>query len=316
VGAIWALFNFTWSAFAVFCITYYVSLAWGIGMAYHRLLTHRAYKTSKPIEYFLTICATLALEGGPLFWVATHRQHHQHSDADPDPHTPRHGGFWAHMGWIMFGNLEHNDVTRTAKYAPDLAKDGFHRWISKYHWVPLTLLGLTFLAFGRWDWVLWGVFLRTTIGLHVTWLVNSATHLWGARRFETRDDSRNNWWVAILSFGEGWHNNHHAHPTSAAHGLVVRARHHLLAHPRARGDGPRHCRASRAHQRTRRKSSVVSRYVRPSIPARQGRTGDPQFTTNAALRSQHLAGLRHPHAYRRRDLPANSDDTRRLALGR
>jgi fatty-acid desaturase len=220
IGAVWALVDFTWSGVVVLLATYYVSLTWGIGMSYHRLLTHRSYKTPKAIEYFLTLCATLALEGGPLFWVATHRQHHQYSDADPDPHTPRHGGWWAHMGWIMFGNMEHNDVTRTARYAPDLAKDPFHRFISVYHWVPLTVLGLGLWAAGGWNWVLWGVFLRTTIGLHVTWLVNSATHLWGARRFETRDDSRNNWWVALLSFGEGWHNNHHAHPASAAHGLA------------------------------------------------------------------------------------------------
>ena len=220
VGAIWALIDFTWSGVVVLLVTYYISLAWGIGMAYHRLLTHRSYKTSKFMEYFLTICATLSLEGGPLFWVATHRQHHQYSDADPDPHTPRHGGFWAHVGWIMFGNMEHNDVQRTSRYAPDLAKDPFHRFISVYHWLPLTVLGLILLALGGWNWALWGVFLRTTIGLHVTWLVNSATHMWGKRRFETRDDSRNLWWVALLSFGEGWHNNHHAHPTSAAHGLA------------------------------------------------------------------------------------------------
>jgi stearoyl-CoA desaturase (delta-9 desaturase) len=219
-GAIWALVDFTWSGVLVLLATYYVSLAWGIGMSYHRLLTHRSYRTPKAVEYFLTICATLALEGGPLFWVATHRQHHQHSDADSDPHTPRHGGFWAHIGWIMFGTMEHNDINRTSKYAPDLAKDPFHRWISVYHWLPLTMLGVGLWIAGGWNWVLWGVFLRTTIGLHVTWLVNSATHLWGKRRFATRDDSRNNWWVALLSFGEGWHNNHHAHPTSAAHGLA------------------------------------------------------------------------------------------------
>ena len=219
IGAVWALIDFTWSGVAVLLVTYYISLAWGIGMSYHRLLTHRSYKTPKFVEYFLTICATFALEGGPLFWVATHRQHHQHSDADPDPHTPRHGGWWAHIGWIMFGNMEHNDVNRTSRYAPDLAKDPFHRFISLYHWVPLTVLGLLLWALGGWNWVLWGVFLRTTLGLHVTWLVNSATHLWGGRRFATRDDSRNNWWVALLSFGEGWHNNHHAHPTSARHGL-------------------------------------------------------------------------------------------------
>ena len=141
IGAVWALFQFTWSGLAVFLITYYISLSLGIGMAYHRLLTHRSYKTPKAVEYFLTICATLALEGGPLFWVATHRKHHQHSDTDHDPHTPQHGGFWAHMGWILFGDAMHNDNTITAKYAPDLGQDPFHVWISKYHWVPLTTLG-------------------------------------------------------------------------------------------------------------------------------------------------------------------------------
>ena len=220
IGAIWALFQFTWSGLAVFFVTYYISLSLGIGMAYHRLLTHRSYKTPKAVEYFLTICATLALEGGPLFWVATHRKHHQHSDTDHDPHTPQHGGFWAHMGWILFGEAMHNDNKITAKYAPDLGRDPFHVWISKYHWIPLTTLGIVLLALGGWNWVLWGIFLRTTVGLHATWLVNSATHMWGTRRFATRDDSRNSWWVAALSFGEGWHNNHHAHPTSAAHGLA------------------------------------------------------------------------------------------------
>ena len=219
-GAVWAIIDFTWSGLFVALALFYVSLVFGIGMSYHRLLTHRSYKTPKAIEYFLTICATLALEGGPLFWVATHRRHHQHSDADHDPHTPRHGGLWAHIGWILFGRIEHNNVELTAKYAPDLAKDPFHVWISKYHWVPLTVLGLGLWAVGGWNWVLWGIFLRTTVGLHTTWLVNSATHMWGSRRFETRDDSRNNWWVALITFGEGWHNNHHAHPTSARHGLA------------------------------------------------------------------------------------------------
>jgi stearoyl-CoA desaturase (delta-9 desaturase) len=218
--AVVALFSFSWSGLAVLIVTYYVAGALGIGLSYHRLLTHRSYKTSKLMEYFLTVCATLALEGGPLFWVATHRRHHQHSDADLDPHTPRHGGFWAHMGWILFGHPEHDDVKVTARYAPDLARDPFHVWISRYHWLPLTVLGLVLLAAGGWNWVLWGIFLRTTLGLHATWLVNSATHMWGSRRFQTSDDSKNSWWVAALTFGEGWHNNHHAHPTSAAHGLA------------------------------------------------------------------------------------------------
>src|SRR5205085_8225831 len=96
----------------------------------------------------------------------------------------------------------------------------FYRWLNTYHWVPLTTVGLILLAVGGVPMVLWGIFLRVVVGLHGTWLVNSATHMWGTRRFETRDDSRNSWWVALITFGEGWHNNHHAHPTSARHGLA------------------------------------------------------------------------------------------------
>jgi len=201
-------------------ILYIVAGSLGIGMAYHRLLTHRGYKTPKWMEYFLTTCGTLALEGGPTFWVATHRVHHQKSDREGDPHTPREGTWWAHMGWILTGDGLHHDASILAKYAPDLCRDPFHMWMSKWHWVSNVVVGFALLAFGGIPYVLWGIFFRTTFGLHCTWLVNSATHLWGSRRFATRDDSTNNWWVALLSFGEGWHNNHHAHPTSARHGLM------------------------------------------------------------------------------------------------
>ena len=199
---------------------YFVAGMLGIGMAYHRLLTHRSYKTTRWMEYFLTWCGTLALEGGPIFWVATHRVHHQHSDHEGDPHTPRDGGFWAHMGWILFGDTHHNNTELMAKYAPDLGAVPFYRWLNTSPYVPLTVLGFILLAAGGWSLVLWGIFLRTVVGLHGTWLVNSATHMWGSRRFATRDDSRNSWWVALLTFGEGWHNNHHAHPVSARHGLA------------------------------------------------------------------------------------------------
>jgi stearoyl-CoA desaturase (delta-9 desaturase) len=124
------------------------------------------------------------------------------------------------MGWILFGEAAHNDTDRMSRYAPDLAKDPFYRWLTTYHWVPLTVLGFALLAVGGWPLVNWAIFLRVVVGLHSTWLVNSATHLWGKRRFATKDDSRNVWWVAMLTFGEGWHNNHHAHPTSARHGLA------------------------------------------------------------------------------------------------
>jgi stearoyl-CoA desaturase (delta-9 desaturase) len=196
-----------------------VSGSWGIGMGYHRLLTHRGYRTPKWVEYFLTVCATLTLEGGPIFWVATHRIHHKFSDVEGDPHSPIDGKWWAHMGWILTGKSMHHDTTTLAKYVPDLAKDKFHVWITKYHYVPIIVLGLTLLAIGGLPFLMWGIFLRTVVGLHATWLVNSATHTWGSRRFATRDLSTNNWWVAILTFGEGWHNNHHAHPVSARHGL-------------------------------------------------------------------------------------------------
>jgi stearoyl-CoA desaturase (delta-9 desaturase) len=219
LGAIAAFFFFTWKALAVAVFLWLVSGCWGIGMGYHRLLTHRGYKTPKWVEYFLTVCATLALEGGPIFWVATHRIHHKFSDVEGDPHSPIDGKWWAHMGWILTGKSMHHDTTTLAKYVPDLAKDKFHVWITKYHYVPIVVLGLALLAIGGLPFLMWGIFLRTVVGLHATWLVNSATHTWGSRRFQTRDLSTNNWWVALLTFGEGWHNNHHAHPVSARHGL-------------------------------------------------------------------------------------------------
>ena len=219
IGAVAALFFFSWKALFVAAFLWWVSGSLGIGMGYHRLLTHRGYKTPKWMEYFLTVCATLTLEGGPIFWVATHRIHHQLTDKPGDPHSPRDGKWWSHMGWIITGKAMHQSTTELAPYVPDLRKDKFHVWISKWHWVPLTVLGLGILAVGGWQMVLWGIFLRVTVGLHCTWLVNSATHLWGSRRFATDDDSRNSFWVAILTFGEGWHNNHHAHAQSARHGL-------------------------------------------------------------------------------------------------
>src|SRR5882757_4677677 len=220
VGAIAAFFFFTWKGVALAVLFWWVAGSLGIGMGYHRLLTHRGYKTPKWVEYILTVCATLALEGGPIFWVATHRIHHQHSDQEGDPHSPRDGKWWAHMGWILTGKSMHHDTTTLARYVPDLAKDRFHVWITKYHYVPMIGLGLVLLAIGGLPFLLWGVFLRTVVGLHTTWLVNSATHSWGTRRFVTKDLSTNSWWVALISFGEGWHNNHHAHPVSARHGIA------------------------------------------------------------------------------------------------
>jgi stearoyl-CoA desaturase (delta-9 desaturase) len=219
LGAVAALFFFTWKALLVALFLWWVSGSLGIGMGYHRLLTHRGYKTPKWVEYFLTVCATLALEGGPIFWVATHRIHHQFSDQEGDPHSPLDGKWWSHMGWILTGKSMHHDTTTLARYVPDLAKDPFHVWITKYHYVPIVTLGAILFALGGLPFLMWGIFLRTVVLLHFTWMVNSVTHMWGSRRFVTRDQSTNNLWVALVTFGEGWHNNHHAHPVSARHGL-------------------------------------------------------------------------------------------------
>jgi len=220
LGAIAALFMFSWHALAVALFLYWMCTGLGISMGYHRLHTHRSYQVPLALEYFFAVCGTLTLEGGPIFWVATHRIHHQKSDQPGDPHSPRDGGWWSHMGWLLVGESKHSDTPQMSKYAPDLAKDRFYVWLDYYHWVPMILLGVLLFALGGISLILWGICLRVVVGLHTTWLVNSATHMWGTRRFATRDDSRNNWLIALITSGEGWHNNHHAHPTSARHGLA------------------------------------------------------------------------------------------------
>jgi stearoyl-CoA desaturase (delta-9 desaturase) len=220
IGAVAALFVFSWKSLALTVFFYWVATGLGISMGYHRLHTHRSYRVPLWLEYFFALCGTLTLEGGPIFWVAVHRIHHQKSDLPGDPHSPRDGAWWSHVGWILFGETNHNNTRMMSKYAPDLAKHRFYVWLNNYHWVPVTIMAILILAIGGWRILLWTTFFRIVFGLHATWLVNSATHMWGARRFATRDDSRNNWWVALISFGEGWHNNHHAHPTSARHGLA------------------------------------------------------------------------------------------------
>jgi fatty-acid desaturase len=220
IGALAALFTFSWTALIATLILWWVGGSLGIGMGFHRLLTHRGYKTPKLVEYFLTTCGLLALEGGAINWVVTHRIHHAHTDVPGDPHTPREGTWWSHMGWILRGTAQQHTPAVMERYAPDLMKDPVHIWLNRLYFVPLIICGILLLWLGGWPALMWGTFLRVTVGLHFTWLVNSATHLWGRRRFATNDDSTNNWWVALVSFGEGWHNNHHAHPRAARHGLT------------------------------------------------------------------------------------------------
>jgi fatty-acid desaturase len=219
LAAIAAFFFFSWPGLITAIILYWVGGSLGIGMGYHRLLTHRGYRVPKLIEYFLVTCGSLALEGGPIQWVVTHRIHHAHTDRTGDPHTPRDGGWWAHIGWILHGTAQDHDAATIKRYAPDIVNDRYYNWLNRYYYVPLIVLSVLLLVLGGWSVLLWGTFLRTTLSLHATWFVNSATHMWGRKRFETGEDSTNSWWVALLTFGEGWHNNHHAYPTSARHGL-------------------------------------------------------------------------------------------------
>ncbi len=228
IGALAAFFFFSWRRLAVMAVLYVLAINVGIGMCYHRLLTHRGYQTPKWLEYLMSICATISLEGGPIFWVSTHRVHHQLSDQEGDPHTPREGGWWAHAGWILFGEALHAQTEVLARYSPDLtAKTGSTSGSASITGSPSPsaafccsrAAGSGAAGSMASRWFSGALLLRVTLGLHATWLVNSATHMWGSRRFETRDDSRNSWWVALLTGGEGWHNNHHAHPVSARHGL-------------------------------------------------------------------------------------------------
>ncbi|HEX6732814.1 MAG TPA: fatty acid desaturase [Pyrinomonadaceae bacterium] len=220
VGALAAPFFFSWKALASAVFLTWVAGSLGIGIGYHRLLTHRGFKTPKWFEYFLTTCGTLAMQGGAINWVVTHRIHHAFTEQTGDPHSPRDGRWWAHIGWILRGTAQQHSDKVMRRYAPDLMNDRVHILLNRLYFVPLIICGVVLLAWGGWPALMWGVFFRVTFALHSTWLVNSATHLWGSRRFETSDDSTNNWWVALLTFGEGWHNNHHAFSRAARHGLA------------------------------------------------------------------------------------------------
>jgi stearoyl-CoA desaturase (delta-9 desaturase) len=217
--AIGAFFTFSWQNLLAFTVLWWVAGSLGIGLAYHRLLTHRGFKTPKWVEYILTFFATLALQSGPLAWVTTHRMHHAFTETENDPHSPRDGTYWSHIGWIFKGEAQNHDMATHQRYSPDLVKDKVLVLMDKYFWVSTVLVSVLLYAIGGFSMILWGVALRIVWGWHTTWLVNSATHLWGTRRFETRDDSRNNGLIAAVTFGEGWHNNHHAYPRSARHGL-------------------------------------------------------------------------------------------------
>src|SRR5438132_2889804 len=145
IGAVAALFMFSWQALLISILLWWITASLGVGMGFHRLLTHRGFRTPKLVEYFLTLCGTLALEAGRIAWVVTHRIHHAHTDAPGDPHTPRDGSWWAHMGWVLTGTAQRYDREVRARFAPDLMKDPVHRWFEKLYYVPLIVLGVVLL---------------------------------------------------------------------------------------------------------------------------------------------------------------------------
>lgn len=210
-------FFFTWDALLVFALLYWITLGVGLTLGYHRLLSHRSFIVPKWLEYIIVTCGALALQGGPIEWIGTHRLHHQHSDKEGDPHNASKGFWWSHILWLYSKVPSEADIRKRTK---DLNGDSYYEFLEKGGFTLLQItLAVCLYFIGGWPYVIYGVFVRIVVVFHTTWLVNSATHRFGYRSYETRDQSTNCWWVAILTFGEGWHNNHHAKPYSARHGL-------------------------------------------------------------------------------------------------
>lgn len=210
---------FSWSALGVAIFLHWLCGSIGICMSYHRLLSHRSFQVPKALEYILTTIGSLALQGGPIFWVSGHRQHHAFTeDENKDPYSAARGFWWSHMLWLFYQNPAVFDYDQYKDLAPDLARDPYYRWLDRNYLIPQALLGILLYALGGWSFVLYGIVVRSVLLWHSTWFINSATHLVGYCNFEADDNARNLWWAAILAYGEGWHNNHHTHPRAAKAG--------------------------------------------------------------------------------------------------
>jgi fatty-acid desaturase len=226
---------FSWAGVFLAVAGIYVFGGLGINLCYHRLLTHRGLACPKWLEHAFAVLGVCSMQDTPARWVAVHRRHHEHADRPDDPHSPLVNFLWGHVGWMLVENRDLNRLGIYDRYAKDILRDPFYRRLERTYpifvissWVAYFLVGfaigllredgvMSAIQFGT-SLLVWGVFVRTVAVWHITWLVNSAAHLWGYRNYETGEDSRNNWAVAILTSGEGWHNNHHADPRSARHG--------------------------------------------------------------------------------------------------
>lgn len=225
-GALAAPLVFTWQGVVLMVLLHWLTGGIGICLGFHRLFTHRSFRTYRPLEWTIAWIGGLAGEGACIDWVATHRKHHARSDCLGDPHTPHEGAWWSHMIWCLCGMKVKDSEGMIERWTPDLAGDRVLRFLDRT-FIPWHLaLGLGIFGAGYayggmgmgLSLLVWGMFVRLVFVLHSTWFVNSASHMWGYRNYATRDDSRNNWWVALITYGEGWHNNHHAYPRMARHG--------------------------------------------------------------------------------------------------
>lgn len=221
-----APFTFTWTALGVTLLLHWLTGSLGICLGYHRMLTHDGMKTHPWVRYVFATIGTLAGEGSALDWVADHRKHHKYSDQVGDPHSPHEGAWWSHMFWLAYHTHNGDRAAYLNRWVPDLYKQRGMR-ILDVLFLPLHIAtGCALYALGYWiggtemavSMLVWGMFVRLVTVLHATWMVNSISHMFGYRNYETTDDSRNNWLVAIVAYGEGWHNNHHAYPRMARHG--------------------------------------------------------------------------------------------------
>ena len=232
---------FSWTGVALILVGHLTFGMMGITIGYHRLLTHQGFTCPKWFEYTLAVLGICCLQDSPARWVAIHRVHHKHSDEQPDPHSPLVTFLWGHMAWLFFKNRDHLRVGNFERYVRDLLRDPFYLalernalWLGIYiaHALAFLVLGFgvgyAWPAEGMTRWMsglqfglsvlVWGVFVRTVVVLHGTWAVNSLSHTFGYQNYATGEHSRNNWLVALLSHGEGWHNNHHADQRAASHG--------------------------------------------------------------------------------------------------
>ena len=200
----------------VICVAMYFVRMFVITAGYHRYFSHRSYKTSRAFQFVLALVGTLCTQKGPLWWAATHRRHHRESDQPGDVHSPVQRGFWySHLGWILGAEHESYD----AADIKDFTKYPELRWLDRYHVVPvLAYIGLT-VALGGLHGIAWWYCMSTMVLMHCTFTINSLSHVWGKRVYATSDDSRNNWVLAIVTLGEGWHNNHHRYMQAANQGF-------------------------------------------------------------------------------------------------